>query len=121
MQCVASVRFFIKRNGEHQDYIKPTKGLCQGDLLSSYLFLFVADGLVNFLNKEVPVGRITPVKVARNSPGVSNLLFADDSMLFFKASVDQVITVKNVLQVFHGCTGQLLSSSKCSILFSEQC
>lgn len=64
---------------------------------------------------------MTPIKIVRNSPGVSNLLFVDDSLLFFKATVDQAKTVGRVLDTFQKCIGQLLSASKCSLLFSESC
>lgn len=121
MQCVRSVRYSIRCSGELMEPFKPTRGLRQGDPLSPYLFLFVADGLVNLLSKEIVGGRLTPIKIARNIPGISNLLFADDGLLFFKATVDQATTVKKVLIAFQRCTGQLLSASKCSLLFNEQC
>lgn len=94
MQCVRSVRYSIRCNGELLDPFTPSRGLRQGDPLSPYLFLFVADGLVRLIEKEINQGNLTPLKIARNSPGISNLLFADDSLLFFKASVDQAITIK---------------------------
>lgn len=73
------------------------------------------------MNKEIDEGNITPIKIARNSPGISNLLFADDSLIFFKATVGQAEIMKKVLTTFQRCKGQLLSESKCSLLFSEHC
>jgi hypothetical protein len=67
------------------DSFQPTRGLRQGDPLSPFLFLFVADALSALLKKEVQNQTLSPVKVTRNAPGVSHLLFADDSLLFFKA------------------------------------
>lgn len=49
------------------------------------------------------------------------MLFADDSLLFFKASKEEAQAVKNVLHDFQINTGQLLSESKCSLLLSEAC
>lgn len=66
-------------------------------------------------------GNLTPIKIARNSPGISNLLFADDSLFFFKASVDQAKVIKRVLETCQRATGQLLSANKCSLLFNELC
>ena len=111
----------MKMNGGMLEAFIPTRGLRQGDPLSPYLFLFIADGLATIFNREVRGGCISPVKVARNSPGISNLLFADDSLVFFKATREQARVVKGALSMFQKCTGQLLSSSKCSILFSEHC
>jgi exonuclease III len=121
MQCVSSVRYSVKCNGELLEPFSPKRGLRQGDPLSPYLFLFIADGLVHLLRKEMVENTLSPIKIARNSPGISNLLFADDSLIFFKAEPRQAETIKRVLTKFQKCTGQLLSPSKCSLLFSEVC
>lgn len=120
IKCVTSVSFKVKCNDEMLEPFRPSKGLRQGDPLSPYLFLFVADGLASLLRKEVLGGSLNPLKVAWNSPGILNFLFADDSLLFFKATA-QASKIKEVLNLFQGCTGQLLSQSKCSMLFSEAC
>jgi hypothetical protein len=73
------------------------------------------------LQKEVEDGGISPVKVCRNSPGISHLLFADDTMMFFRASEDQALRVEHVIGVFERSTGQLINHAKCSILFSNDC
>ena len=116
-----SVTFSVKCNGALLYAFVPSRGLRQGGPLSPYLFLFVAGGLATLLNREVEKGTISPLKIAQGSPGISNLLFADDSLLFFKATVDQARKVKELLDLFQKCSGQLLSHSKCSLLFSEAC
>ena len=73
------------------------------------------------LAKELAENNLNPIKIARNSPGISNLMFADDNLIFFKAVPEQATTIKKVLDTFQKCTGQLLSSNKCSPLFSESC
>lgn len=80
--------------------------------MGPYLFLLVADCLTGVLNSEVANGRITPIKIARGSPGISNLLFADDSLLFFKASIQEAAVVKGALECFQQGSGQLLSPQK---------
>lgn len=100
MTCVTSVKFRVRCNGELLEPFAPSRGLRQGDPLSPYLFLFVADGLTSLLKKEVDGGNLNPIKVARNSPGISNLLFADDSLLFFKATTAQATRVKDILTLF---------------------
>lgn len=95
--------------------------LRQRDQLSPYLFLFVADGLARILDKESHEGRITPLKIAHGTPGISNLLFADDSLLFFIASRDQAKVVRDSLDIFQRCPGQLSSNNKRLLLFSDCC
>jgi hypothetical protein len=85
MSCVTSVRYTVCLNGVRLDSFQPTRGLRQGDSLSPFLFLFVADALSALLKKEVQNHTLSLVKVTRNATGVSHLLFADENFLFFKA------------------------------------
>jgi hypothetical protein len=81
----------------------------------------VADGLSTLLQKEVSDQNIDALRVCRSAPGVSHLLFADDSLLFFKARGDQAARIKGVLDIYASSTGQLINPSKCSILFGHIC
>ena len=46
MRCVCSITYAVKINGKPQGVIIPTQGLCQGDPLFAYIFLFCAEGLL---------------------------------------------------------------------------
>jgi hypothetical protein len=119
--CVKTVTYSVRFNGELLRKFSPSRGLRQGDPLSPYLFLFVADGLSRLLQKEVDEGKIKEIKVCRRSPGISHLLFADDSLLFFEANSDQANKIKIVPNKYEGANGQLLSSEKCSLLIGNKC
>jgi hypothetical protein len=71
-------------NGHNLDPFYPSRGLRQGDPISPYMFLFVGEVLTSILKENTNERKLTPIKVARNAPGVSNLMFADDSLLFSK-------------------------------------
>jgi hypothetical protein len=85
------------------------------------MFLFVADGLSTLLQHEVDSQRIEALKVCRSALGVSHLLFADDSLLFFKARKEDALRIHGVLDIYASSTGQLINPSKCSILFGNAC
>jgi hypothetical protein len=121
MACVTSVSYKVKFNGNLLDSFSPSRGLQQGDPLSPFLFLFVADGLSMLLRKEIEDQNIEALRVCRSAPCVSHLLFADDSLLFFKARGDQAARIKGVLDIYASSTGQLINPSKCSILFGQAC
>jgi hypothetical protein len=55
--------------------------------------------------------------VCRRSLSISRLLFADDSILFFKLDGTQARCVREMLAMFEKSTGQKLSPAKCSLLF----
>jgi hypothetical protein len=121
MSCVTSVSYKVKLNGDLLDSFSPSRGLRQGDPLSPFLFLFVADGLSTLLQNEVQQNNIAPVKICRRAPGISHLLFADDSLLFFKSQQDQALRIKEVLNLYASSTGQLINPNKCSIMFGNSC
>jgi hypothetical protein len=121
MSCVTTVRYMVKFNGTLLDAFSPSRGLRQGDPLSPFLFLFVADGLSALLQREVGNQDIEPIRICRRAPGVSHLLFADDSLLFFKATVAQANRVRLVLDSYENSTGQLINPGKCSIMFGKTC
>jgi hypothetical protein len=96
----------------------PTRGLRQGDPLSPYLFLLCAEGLSSILLYEEEVGGIAGVRVCRNAPSVSHLLFADDSLILMKADMNNATSLQQVLDTYCANSGQLVSLAKSSIFFS---
>jgi hypothetical protein len=108
-------------NGHLLDPFTPTRGLRQGDPLSPYLFLFLADGLSSLIQDSIARGALHDLRICRRAPGISHLLFADDSLLFFQGNPQQALIVKEILDTYERCTGQLVSLGKCSILFGDKC
>jgi hypothetical protein len=83
--------------------------------------LFVADGLSKLLQHEVQQRNLKELQICRRGPGISHLLFADDLLLFFQAKENQARVVHSVLRWYEKGTGQLISPSKCSMMFGTQC
>lgn len=83
--------------------------------------MFVADGVFALINKDIVYEDISPLKIMRRALGVSHLLFADDTLLFFKACGQQASYIRDVLEVYGQATRQLLNLSKCPLLFGSSC
>ncbi|KAK1677746.1 hypothetical protein QYE76_038594 [Lolium multiflorum] len=83
MQCVTTVKYRVKVNGDLTDEMVPTRGLRQGDLLSPYLFLLCAEAFSSLLRKAEDDNLIQGVKICPLAPSISHLLFADDSLILF--------------------------------------
>jgi hypothetical protein len=81
MACVTTVRYTVRFNGNMLDSFTPSRGIRQGDPLSPYLFLFVADGLSCLIRKEIENNALCELHICRRAPSISHLLFADDSLL----------------------------------------
>ncbi|XP_062102834.1 uncharacterized protein LOC133812999 [Humulus lupulus] len=118
MKCVSSVSYKIAIEGQELGPIVPTRGLRQGDPLSPYLFIFCAEGFFALISKFVGEGRLTGCKVARAAPVISHMLFADDSYLFCKASMEEAVHVKELLHSYQVASGQQINLAKSSVFFS---
>ncbi|XP_019172447.1 PREDICTED: uncharacterized protein LOC109167833 [Ipomoea nil] len=119
MMCVTTVSYNILINGTVGGVVVPTRGLRQGDPLSPYLFIICAEGLSLILQQAQSLGVIHGCRVARGAPPVSHLFFADDSLLFFKANVQEVSAVKQCLEHYEKLSGQSINYHKSSICFSK--
>ena len=97
MRCVTMVTYSVLINGEPRGRISPSRGLRQGDPISPYLFLLCSEGLSTMLKRKETVGRIKVVSVCCRAPLVSYLLFADNSIIFCRASVREGQRVMKVL------------------------
>ena len=86
MGCVTTPSFSILINGKPYENINPSRGIRQGDPLSSYLFLLCVEGLTSLLTKVEHEGHINGVYVCK----ISNLMFVNDSLLFCRATQGKV-------------------------------
>lgn len=119
MACVSSVRYTVRFNSNETDIIVPTRGLRQGDPLSPYLFLLVAEGLSSMIQGTEERGDLEGVKVCRSAPVVSYLLFADDSLILMHAGRKNAETLKDILDRYCQSSSQQVSVAKSSIFFSR--
>lgn len=65
----------------------PERGIRQGDPMSPYIFVLCMDKLSHLIAEEVEEKRWCPLKAGRAGPAVAHLMFADDLLLFGKATV----------------------------------
>jgi len=121
MRLVSSVSLSVLVNGDRLESFKPTRGIRQGDPISPYLFLLAAEGLSCLLNSRVQSSNLSGIMVAPSSPMVSHLLFADDSLLFFKANRESAELVRDALQSYCKASGQQVNLDKSSIHFAKGC
>ncbi|XP_019183955.1 PREDICTED: uncharacterized protein LOC109178858 [Ipomoea nil] len=96
----------------------PTWGIRQGDPLSPYLFILCAKALSILLQQAEASGDIHGVKVARGSPAVTHLFFANGSLWFFTANQREAFKIKECLDGYCEASGQLINFEKSNIVFS---
>ena len=97
MACVKSVKYRVWFNSVETDTITPTRGLRQGDPLPPYLFLLVAEGISCMLKGAEERGDLKGVRVCREAPVISHLLFADDSLILMHADKNNAECLIDIL------------------------
>lgn len=105
MECVSSVSNSFSVNGQLFDSIYPHRGLRQGDPLSPYLFLLCAEGLGALLKQAYQSRMLSGISIARGVP-ISHLFFADDSIIFTRASIKEAETIRSILRQYEVLSGQ---------------
>ncbi|KAM1398237.1 hypothetical protein ACFX2I_015708 [Malus domestica] len=96
MACVKTVSYNVVVNGETTGYIKPRRGIRQGDPLSPFLFLICAEGFTSLLHNAEEMGRL------RGMSGEAH-------------------TIKGLLQQYAVGSGQFINLDKSSVHFSMGC
>ncbi|XP_057420048.1 uncharacterized protein LOC130714171 [Lotus japonicus] len=96
-------------NGKPQPNFVPNRGLKQRDPLSPYLFILCGEVFSALINKAVAAKSLTGMKLARSAPVISNLLFADDNILFGRADVHEAECLKRILATYERVSGQVVN------------
>lgn len=118
MRCINTVTYAIRVNGVPQGRIVPSRGLRQGDLRSPYLFLLCVEGLSVMLHQAMQNKKLRGVSACRRGPKVSHLFFADDSLIFGRATVLESTEILRILKVYEDSSSQQLNKEKIALFFS---
>lgn len=118
MSCVTTVSYSILLNGSPSHIFNPTRGLRQGDPLSPYLFILCAEALSALILQAESHGSLHGARVCRNAPSISHLFFADDSLIFGRATASEMTTVKDIIEQYSRASGQKVNYEKSEVSFS---
>ncbi|XP_077231884.1 uncharacterized protein LOC143864904 [Tasmannia lanceolata] len=110
--CLSSAWFSILINGSPKGFFRSSRGLRQGDPLSPFLFVIVAEALSLLMEKGKSVGLVKGIQCGQNRVEVSHLQFADDTLLFSSPQTSKILNLKAVLRCYEIVTGQRSNFSK---------
>eukprot|EP00253_Pinus_taeda_P002079 PITA_02079 len=116
MILITSSQFSILINGIPSRPFKPSRGIRQGDPLSPFLFILMAEGLGRHIKNVLLSRQIIGLSV-HNTPANSHQQFVDDTMLFGYPSVQEASRFKALLNDFSKASGTDVNCRKSQIFF----
>lgn len=116
--CVKAANLSILWNGEKLESFKRSRGLCQGDPLSSYLFVLCMERLALSIQQKLDSGLWHPIQVSRGGPKITHIFFADDVMLFCRANTSQINLAMDTVNNFCEASGLKVSIHKSKGMYS---
>jgi hypothetical protein len=63
------------------------------DSLSPFLFILGTEALSRILQQQESLGILKGIKIAKNCPPITHLLFADDLIIFAKATSTEAVSI----------------------------
>lgn len=119
MDCVTTVTYSFVLNGGVFGAVTPSRGLRQGDPLSPYLFILVADAFSRMMQNKVQERKLYGAKASRNRPEISHLLFEDDNLLFTTSNRHECLVVVDILNQYEAASDQKINYDKSEVSFSK--
>ena len=101
--CISTVQFSMLVNGSPANFFGSSRGLRQGDLLSPMLFLVMMEVFSRMVKRMEGARLLGGFRVdgrRGREECVSHLLFAEDTILFCEAAVEQILYVRLLLLCF---------------------
>lgn len=117
MRCITTPSFSVLINGVAKGLIFPHRGLRQGCPLSPYLFILCVEVFSNLLLQAESKQLIHGLRFRRDL-SFTHLLFADDSLIFTKATTDDCSNLKALFDCYAAASGQIFNYDKSSMFFS---
>ncbi|XP_026378060.1 uncharacterized protein LOC113272443 [Papaver somniferum] len=119
-QCVSTVSYSVILNGSPIGFFQPERGLRQGYPFSPYLYIICSKDLSSYINSLQKKGILEGIKVCKDAPEMTHLLFAEDSLFFSKTTSQNFQVIKDYLQKYCLDSGKEINFEKSGILFSRK-
>ena len=114
--CVSTAHISILVNGEPCKPFKMGRGLRQGDPISPFLFVLMAEVLNKLLSKATAEGLFHGIHAGSSNVSVTHLQFVDDTLIFCEPKVEHLRNIKWVLYIFRKFSGLAVNYAKSGLI-----
>jgi hypothetical protein len=117
--CISSASFSVLINGSPAGFFNSSRGVRQGDPLSPFLFVIVMEAFSRMTKALVDHSRFSGFAVGTRGSeqvNISHLLFADDTLVFCGASLEQVQAIDELLIFFELVSGLKVNLAKSTLV-----
>lgn len=104
-ECLQSAWVSVLVNGSPTKEFQMQKGVRQGDPISPFLFIIAVEGLNWLFKRALNQGILNGLVIGNDGPVITHLQFADDTLVFCKANLEEVQVVKKILCDFEEFSG----------------
>ncbi|GKU94470.1 hypothetical protein SLEP1_g7966 [Rubroshorea leprosula] len=115
-ECLQLSMVSILVNGSPTQQFPVSKGIRQGDPLSPFLFLLVAEGLNGLMQSAIEKNIFRGVRIGNGNLSVSHLQFANDTLFFGEASEENIQAIKSIMKTFELVSGLKINFGKSQIM-----
>lgn len=115
--CTNSPRFSVIINGNPQGFFESKKGIRQGNPLSPFVLIIMAEVLGHFISKKWEEGIWKGVQIAVGVNLITHLQFADDTFLARDATAREAQVMKETLDIYEKASCQKVNWNKSEICF----
>nr|KAJ0220457.1 hypothetical protein LSAT_V11C200099490 [Lactuca sativa] len=110
--CLSSARISVLINGSATSEFCMERGIRQGDPLSPFLFIIVAEGLNIALETAKQSGASVGIQLPRQGPSISHLQYVDDAVFLGSWSIENAKNLIRILRCFELSSGLKVNMSK---------
>ncbi|XP_020258606.1 uncharacterized protein LOC109835017 [Asparagus officinalis] len=114
---LSSSKSAVLVNGSPTKFFRCFRGLKQGDPLSPLLFLLVADVLSKLLYRSAALGDLSDLNLKGQLNSIRLIQFADDTIIFSKATPSDMATLNAILHIFANISGLHVNHQKSNLFY----
>jgi hypothetical protein len=117
LNLISSTFFSILVNGVPSGPFSPSRGIRQGDPLSPFLFVLMAEGLGRSISAAITDKSLKGLPLHNFQPALSHSQFVDDTLLLNSPSAKEALSLNAILSDFTEASGMSLNLDKSKLYF----